>query len=162
MQRKWRENEDIEWDSLHFIILSLFPPTLSISYTKIWHILSQKVRYGTFVVNVTKNLTYGLWGNNSGSNWLQGSSASFVDLLQHNTNNSNFSKTIWQFNHFRVETHKLCLFSLFSPLIVICSNWWDCTNKALLLFADPQQFPFPIQGNQKWVMKAAVSTPNIV
>ena len=44
----------------------LFPPSLSISYVKNCHILSQNVEYGTFVANVTKNLTYALGGNNSG------------------------------------------------------------------------------------------------
>ena len=54
--------------SPHFLILSPFPPSLSISYIKICHILSQNVKYGTFVANVTKVLTYALWGNDSGSN----------------------------------------------------------------------------------------------
>ena len=69
-----------EWISLHFLILSLFPPPLSISYIKICHILSQNVKYGFFVANVTKNLTYALWGNNSGSNSLRGSSASCAGM----------------------------------------------------------------------------------
>ena len=43
--RKWREN---------FLILPLYPPSLSISYIKICHILSQNVKYGIFVANVTK------------------------------------------------------------------------------------------------------------
>ena len=43
--RKWREN---------FLIISLYPPSLSISYIKICHILSQNVKYGIFVANVTK------------------------------------------------------------------------------------------------------------
>ena len=47
--RKWREIH-----SLHFLILSLFPPSLSISSIKICHILSQNVKYGIFVANVTK------------------------------------------------------------------------------------------------------------
>ena len=42
--RKWRKN---------FLILSLYPPSLSISYIKIGHILSQNVKYGIFVANVT-------------------------------------------------------------------------------------------------------------
>ena len=67
--------------SLHFLILSPFPPSLSISYIKICHILSQNVKYGTFVANVTKILTYALWGNNSGSNLLRGSSASCAGLV---------------------------------------------------------------------------------
>ena len=33
-------------------------------------ILTQNVRYGIFIANVTKNLTYALWENNSGSNSL--------------------------------------------------------------------------------------------
>ena len=41
MKRKWRENEEMErkWreiHSLHFLIFSLFPPCLSISYVKKW------------------------------------------------------------------------------------------------------------------------------
>ena len=41
--------------------------TLNISSfsVKNCHILSQNVKYGTFVANVTKNLTYALWDNNS-------------------------------------------------------------------------------------------------
>ena len=59
-----------EVHSQDFLVLCLFPPSLSISYIKNCHILSQNVKYGTFVTNVTKNLTYALWGNNSGSNLL--------------------------------------------------------------------------------------------
>ena len=61
MKRKWRENEEMERDSL-----SRFPHSLSISSLSIHflyqncHILSQNVKYGTFVANVTKNLTYAL------------------------------------------------------------------------------------------------------
>ena len=82
MKRKWRENEEMEREihSQDFLILCLFPPSLSISYIKNCHILSQNVKYGTFVANVTKNLTYALWGNNSGSNTLRGSSASCAVL----------------------------------------------------------------------------------
>ena len=60
--RKWRENEEMEWEihSQDFLILCLFPPSLSISYIKNCHILSQNVKYGTFVANVTKNLSYAL------------------------------------------------------------------------------------------------------
>ena len=49
--RKWREIH-----SQDFLILCLFPPSLSISYIKNCHILSQNVKYGTFVANVTKKL----------------------------------------------------------------------------------------------------------
>ena len=48
--RKWREIL-----SLHFLILSLFPPSLSISCIKICHILSQNVKYSTFVAKSQKN-----------------------------------------------------------------------------------------------------------
>ena len=83
--RKWRGNGERmrKWREIHsqdFLILCLFPPSLSISYIKNCHILSQNVKYGTFVANVTKNLTYALWGNNSGSNSLRGSSASCAGL----------------------------------------------------------------------------------
>ena len=97
--RKWRENEEMkrkrrgngermrkwrEIHTLHFLILSLFLPSLSISYIKICHILSQNVKYGTFVANVTKKSTYAIWGNNSGSNLLRGSSASCAGLVMRN------------------------------------------------------------------------------
>ena len=100
MRRKWRENEEMERDwlstfphslsisslFLHFLILSPFPPSLSISYIKMRHILLQNVKYGTFVANVTKISTYALWGNNSGSNLLRGSSAICAGLASTSTN----------------------------------------------------------------------------
>ena len=59
MKRKLRENEEMERDLLSTFPHSLFiSPPLSISYIKICHILSQNVKYGLFVANVTKNLTY--------------------------------------------------------------------------------------------------------
>ena len=61
--RKWRKN---------FLILSLYPPSLSISYIKICHILSQMSQ---------KNSTYALQGNNSRSNSLRGSSVSCAGLV---------------------------------------------------------------------------------
>ena len=42
--------------SLHFLIFSLFPPYISISYIKHCLILSGNVKYGTFVANFTTNL----------------------------------------------------------------------------------------------------------
>ena len=79
MERKWGNGERltlyISSFSLYFLPLSPFPPSLSISYIKMHHILLQNVKYGTFVANVTKISTYALWGNNSGSNLLRGSSA---------------------------------------------------------------------------------------
>ena len=78
MERKWGNGERltlyISSFSLYFLPLSPFPPSLSISYIKMHHILLQNVKYGTFVANVTKISTYALWGNNSGSNLLRGSS----------------------------------------------------------------------------------------
>ena len=56
--RKWRFTLYISSFSLYVPPLYPFPPSLSISYIKICHILSQNVKYGTFVANVTKNLTY--------------------------------------------------------------------------------------------------------
>ena len=65
MKRKWRGNRERvrKWREihfLHFLIFSLFPSSLSISYIKNCLILSQNVKYGTFIANVTKNLTYAL------------------------------------------------------------------------------------------------------
>ena len=79
MKRKWRGNGD------RFIIYissfsPIFPPPLSFSCIKNCLILSQNVKYGTFVANVTKNLTYSLWENNSGLNSLRGSFASCAGL----------------------------------------------------------------------------------
>ena len=71
-RRKWR---DI--NSLHFLIYSLFYPSLSISYIKNCLILSQNVKYGIFVANFINNLTYARWENNSG---LRESSASCEGL----------------------------------------------------------------------------------
>ena len=88
----WRENEEVggEWGNgermrkwreihpLHFLIFSLSPPSLSISYIKNCCILLQNVKNGTFVANVTKkNLTYAQWDNDSGSNSLRESTASW-------------------------------------------------------------------------------------
>ena len=49
--RKWSEIY-----SLHFLIFSLFPSSFSISYIKNCLILSQNVKYVTFIANVTKKL----------------------------------------------------------------------------------------------------------
>ena len=59
--RKWRGNGERmrKWREIHsqdFLILCLFPPSLSISYIKNCHILSQNIKYNTFVANVTKKL----------------------------------------------------------------------------------------------------------
>ena len=51
-KRKWREIH-----CLHFLIFSFFPPSLSIFFIKNCLILSQNVKFGTFVTNVTQNLT---------------------------------------------------------------------------------------------------------
>ena len=73
---KWRGNEEMERDWL-----STFPHSLFISYIKICHILMQNAKYGTFFANVTKIITYALWGNTSGSDLLRGSSASCAGLV---------------------------------------------------------------------------------
>ena len=71
MEREWGNGERMskwrEIHSLHFLIFSLFPPSLSISYIKKCPIFSQNVKYSTFVAKVTKNLYYALRGNNSWS-----------------------------------------------------------------------------------------------
>ena len=93
MERKWGNGERltlyISSFSLYFLPLSPFPPSLSISYIKMRHILLQNVKYGTFVANVTKISTYALWGNNSGSNLLRGSSAICAGLSLSRTSNIN-------------------------------------------------------------------------
>ena len=69
MERKWRENEEKERDSLCYISsFSLYFLPLY-SFPIFCQILSQNIKYGTFVANftTTKNLAYALWGNNSGS-----------------------------------------------------------------------------------------------
>ena len=103
--RKWREIH-----TLHFLILSLFLPSLSISYIKICHILSQNVKYGTFVANVTKKSTYAIWGNNSGSNSLRGSSASctglFFTKLRDDTANILFLVNLLRIRMFQLSDDK--------------------------------------------------------
>ena len=97
MEREWGNGERMrkwrEIDSLHFLILSPFPPpfpsfphSLSISSLSL-HFLHQNLSHfhtkcwiQFFVANITKKLTYALWGNNSGSNSLRGSSASCAGL----------------------------------------------------------------------------------
>ena len=105
MERKWGNGERltlyISSFSLYFLPLSPFPPSLSISYIKMRHILLQNVKYGTFVANVTKISTYALWGNNSGSNLLRGSSAIRAGLVLSRPSLSNFvsstlhSPSVW-------------------------------------------------------------------
>ena len=58
MKRKWRERmrKRSEIHSLHFLIFSLFPPSLFISYIKNCLIFLQNVKYDIFVANVTKKL----------------------------------------------------------------------------------------------------------
>ena len=79
--RKWRGNGERmrKWREihfLHFLLFSLFPPSLSISFTKNCLTLMQDVKYGTFVANVTKNLTYyALWEINLRSTSQRESSA---------------------------------------------------------------------------------------
>ena len=63
VERIRKREETREIHSLPFLIFSLFSLSLSISYIKNCHILWQSVKHGTFVANVTKNLTYPLWEN---------------------------------------------------------------------------------------------------
>ena len=71
----------MERDSLSTFPHFLFINSLSIHLLyRNCIILSQNVKYSTFVANVTKNLSYALWENNSGSNSLRGSSASCAGL----------------------------------------------------------------------------------
>ena len=75
--RKWRENEEMKRDSLSTYISSFslyFLPLYPFPIVKNYLILSQNVKYGT------KNLSYALWENNSGSNLLRESSASCEGL----------------------------------------------------------------------------------
>ena len=81
MEREWENGERFTLYCLHFLLFSLFPPSLSISYNISCLILLQNVEYGTFVANVTKNLTYAQWENNFGSNSLRESSASCEGLI---------------------------------------------------------------------------------
>ena len=93
MERKWGNGERltlyISSFSLYFLPLSPFPHSLFISSLSFLYqmrrILLQNVKYGTFVANVTKILTYALWGNNSRSNLLQGSSAICAGLVYYMT-----------------------------------------------------------------------------
>ena len=55
IEMKWREYEEMERDSLSTFSHFLFILSLSINF-----ILSQNVKYGTFVANVAKNLIYTL------------------------------------------------------------------------------------------------------
>ena len=74
MKRKWRENEEMERDSHSTFSCFLVISSLSIHFLyPIYFVAKCWIRQ---VANVTKNLTYALWKNNSGSNLLQESSAS--------------------------------------------------------------------------------------
>ena len=92
MERKWRENEEMEREWGNGKRFTLYISSLSFHFQiKDCLILSQNVKYGTFVANVTKNLTYVLWGNISGSNLRQESSASCEGLGYFVTN----LRTFW-------------------------------------------------------------------
>ena len=119
MERKWGNGERltlyISSFSLYFLPLSPFPPSLSISYIKMHHILLQNVKYGTFVANVTKISTYALWGNNSGSNLLRGSSAIRAGLLPNmsfflNLKKKKFSSIVTQKHLRRAPSFRRTLF----------------------------------------------------
>ena len=84
-----RENEEMERDSLftfpHFLFISSF--SIHFLYQKLSHFV------GTFVANVTKNLTYALWENNSGSNSLRETSTSCAGLED---NDDSVLAILWQ------------------------------------------------------------------
>ena len=65
MEGEWENEEEIEREWGNFLIFSLFPPSLTLSYIKNCLILTQNVKYATFVANVTKNSTHARWENNS-------------------------------------------------------------------------------------------------
>ena len=86
-----------EIPSLHLLISSLFPPSLSISYIKNCFILSQNVKYGTFFANVTKKVSYALRENNSVSKLLREGSASCEGLIL-TSPCDNFDKSMQHFD----------------------------------------------------------------
>ena len=124
-----KKNLYISSFSLHFLPLSPFPHSLSISHIKICYILSQNVKYGIFVANVTKILTYALWGNNSGSNLLRGSLASCAGLIHHISFSADIfpswhnihSYQIWTVNIGSDQTN-LCLFAQWRTLMGKMAN----------------------------------------
>ena len=73
MKRKWRENKKMERDWGNGERFTLYISSFSIHF--LYQKLSQNVKHSTCVANVTKNLTYALWENNSWSNLLRESSA---------------------------------------------------------------------------------------
>ena len=81
MEKEWENEEELERDSLSTFSHFLFISSLSFHffYQKLSHFVAN-VKYGTFVANVTKNLPYALFENNSGSNSLRHSSASCEGL----------------------------------------------------------------------------------
>ena len=115
--RKWR---DIHF--LHFLIFSLFPPSLSISYIKNCDILWQNVKNGTFVANVAKNLTYALWENYSESNSLRGSSASCTGLPRGKASLSSLSASGVKSIHHLVKSRSFSTRPSRTTNCVQCSN----------------------------------------
>ena len=81
MEREWENEEELEreWGNGKRFTLYISSPSFHFQI-KDCLILSENVKYGTFVANVTKNLTYVLWENNSGSNLRRESSASCEGL----------------------------------------------------------------------------------
>ena len=127
MRRKWRENEEMERDWL-----STFPHSLSISslslyflHQKASHFL-QNVKYSTFVANISKTSTYALWGNNSGSNLLRGSSASCAGLPT-TPFWGNWAKS--KRTAFFPWVRPLCYICFVSALLSKVSIQWQINNK---------------------------------
>ena len=80
---------------------SFFAPSLSFSYNKYCLILSQNVKYGTFVANVTKNLTYTLWEKNC----VKFAARKFRKLWGPDCSivlNRGVAGTIWKYVEFRI------------------------------------------------------------
>ena len=101
--------------------------TLNISSfsVKNCHILSQNVKYGTFVANVTKISTYALWGNNSGSNLLRGSSAICAGLC------SGILKAYQTFfNLINIQICSRILTYCFLSISTMCKVFWISPNLA--------------------------------
>ena len=120
MEREWGNGERMrKWREihfLHFLILSLFPPSLSISCIKNCLILSQNVKYDTFVA---KNLTYAQWENNFRSNSQRESSLSCEGLNICTLFTIHLQNSSW-------EREQICLifkvFGLFQKLNEACKS----------------------------------------
>ena len=94
-------------------------------------ILSQNVKYGTFVATVTKNLTYALWENNSGSNLLRESSAKCEGLLLDTVVTVGTVDTVGTV--YTIETALHCLSSLIYRCFILQKTAFSHWSRAGLL-----------------------------